>query len=233
MIKSLITSSFNELEFEPVAHKYTLLGRDMMPVSNVIKKFEEGFDLEGISYRYALKHGLDQDEVKKMWKDNSDNACDFGHNKHDFGERYFYEKNLIPQDGHERAIVKFWSEIPEHIIPVLCETRVYIKELGYAGTFDLLLQDTMTGSAIIVDYKTNKDLFKNFRGKMLLAPFDYLLDTPYNHYQLQLSLYQIPLESIGIHVSERWIIWLRENGTYSKYDTYNYTEHLIKELKCS
>lgn len=233
MIQSLITSSFNKLEFEPIAHKYTLDGKDMMPVSNVIKKFEEGFDLETISFNYAKKHGLNQDDVKKMWKDNSDSACDFGHERHDFGERYFYDRSLQPQNGHEEALVKFWNEIPDHIIPSLCETRVYIKELGYAGTFDLLLYDTINNSAIIVDYKTNKDLFKNFRGKMLLAPFDFLLDTPYNHYQLQLSLYQIPLEAIGINVTERWIIWLRGNGTYSKYDTYNYTEHLIKELKCS
>jgi hypothetical protein len=230
MIKSLITSSFNELEFEPVAHKYTLHGKDMMPVSNVIKRFEEGFDTEQKSFEYALKHGLNQDDVKKMWKDNSDAACDFGHQTHDFGERYFYEKNLKPQNGHEQAIVKFWSEIPEHIIPVLCETRVYIKQLGYAGTFDLLLQNTLDGTAIIVDYKTNKDLFKNFRGKMLKAPFEFLLDTPYNHYQLQLSLYQIPLETIDVKVSERWVIWLRGDGTYSKYETYDYTDHLIPEL---
>lgn len=231
MIKNLITSSFNKLEFEPIAHAYTLDGVDMKPVSNVLKNYYEEFDTETASFNYALKTGMTQQTVKDMWKSGSQAACDFGHERHDFGERYFYDRSLVPSDGHETAIVKFWNEIPSHIVPVLCETKVYTKRLRYAGTFDLLLKNTLDGSAIIVDYKTNKDLFKNFRGKMMLPPFDFLLDTPYNHYQLQLSLYQIPLEEIGITVSERWVIWLRADGSYSKYDTYNYTEHLIPTLK--
>jgi hypothetical protein len=77
------------------------------------------------------------------------------------------------------------------------------------------------------DYKTNEDLFKNYKEKKLLEPFDFLLDCPYNHYQIQLSLYQILLEQTNFFVSERWLIYLEADGNYKKYNCYNYTEYLI------
>lgn len=230
MIRELISSSFNSLEFEPIEHKYTLKGKNMTAVSNVIDFFCEDFP-EDAAVRYAEKNGMTVEEVKKKWKEIADKACDFGHETHDFGEHYFYDKSLIPLNLHQQAIVKFWSDLPDWITPIACETRVYTEELAYAGTFDLLIFDHKRNGYIIVDYKTNKDLFKNFRGKTMLEPFSFLLDNPYNHYQVQLSLYQIPLENIGVNVIDRWVIWLLPDGTYNKYETCDYTAHLKETLK--
>lgn len=231
MITTLLDSSFNNLHFEPVQHRYTLEGRELTSVSKVVETYEDLFDVESKSIEYAKRYNLNLEEVRESWKNTRDIACDFGHSVHNFGERYFYNKTQRPTNNHEFALVKFWKELPDWLRPIACEKRIYITEYGYAGTFDLLLHDVEHQGVIIVDYKTNKDLFKNFKGKKLFSPFDFLFDNPYNHYQLQLSLYQIPLENIGIKVLERWVIWLTSDGEYLKYKTEDYTAHLKQDLK--
>ena len=72
---------------------------------------------------------------------------------------------------------------------------------------------------------------KNFKGKKMLSLFDDLLDMPLNHYQLQLSFYQILFEQIGLKVEGRKIIWLKPDGEYDMYDTEDYTGILKEYLK--
>ena len=80
------------------------------------------------------------------------------------------------------------------------------------------------------DYKTNKDLYKNFRGERMLYPFNELLNCSFNVYQLQLSLYQLALEFIGFKVIGRRIIWLKDDSSYEKINTNSYTYNLYYAL---
>ena len=88
----------------------------------------------------------------------------------------------------------------------------------------------LAGKSLIPTHNTNKDLFKNYKGKTLLAPFEDLLDSPYNKYQLQLSMYQLLFEQCGFEVESRRIIWLKPNGTYENFKTEDLTQKLLKEL---
>ena len=83
---------------------------------------------------------------------------------------------------------------------------------------------------LIPTHNTNEDLFKNYKGKTLLEPFEDLLDSPYNKYQLQLSMYQLLFEQCGFEVESRRIIWLKPNGTFEIFKTKDYTEVLKLEL---
>jgi hypothetical protein len=65
----------------------------------------------------------------------------------------------------------------------------------------------------------------------MLAPFEDMLDMPYNHYQLQLSLYQILLEEQGYEVEANVLIWLLPNGNYQQYKTKNFTNILKEQLQ--
>ena len=66
----------------------------------------------------------------------------------------------------------------------------------------------------------------------MVEPFNDLLCCSFNHYQLQLSYYQILLEQIpGVKISGRKLIWIKEDGTYLLYNTEDYTEILKQELK--
>ena len=79
---------------------------------------------------------------------------------------------------------------------------------------------------LIPTHNTNKDLFKNFKGKRLKAPFNNLLDSPFDKYNIQLSMYQILFELTGYEVENRFIIWLKPDAEYEIY----YTQDLRKEI---
>src|SRR5690606_15679463 len=124
-------------------------------------------------------------------------------------EMFVNDRSLIPSTPHEEAVVKFWNDLPDFVVPVFLELRMYHKKYMFAGTTDVVLCNKRTGQFIIADYKTNKDLFYNFKNNKLQYPFHNLLDSPFNKYQLQLSYYQILLEQLNIKVSTRKIIWLK------------------------
>ena len=53
----------------------------------------------------------------------------------------------------------------------------------------------------------------------MLGPFEYKLDMPFSHYEIQLSYYQILIEQIlGITVSRRIVVYLGLDGEFTMYD---------------
>lgn len=162
--------------------------------------------------------------------------------------QYHKETNtLVPWFPKEEAIVKFMNDMPSSFHLVLNEAKVYSglnpnEELNpqtrYCGTFDLLYYydgegDPSKAGLVLMDYKTNKELYKEFsrsRSKMLYPPFEDLYDESFGIYTLQLSLYQLCLEDIGLKVLGRRIIWLKDDGTYEKIPTENVVDKLRKAV---
>ena len=214
-----------------VTHKYKPITGEQM-AENCVKKWQRDQDP---SYKY---YGLTKEEILSQWAVKSGHACEYGTEVHAFGESMFYymtgepEKILpecmdkfknglpCPTNPHEEAIVKFWGDLPENYVPVLAETKVFNRNgTPYAGTFDILFyyvdeKIPQKSGLIIFDYKTNEDLYKNFRGQKLLWPFNDMLDMSESYYTLQLSLYAIPLQNIGMDVVARRLIWVKPDGTY-------------------
>lgn len=160
-------------------------------------------------------------------------------------------KDRLTEDGgfkaiypKEESVVKFYEEIPRCIVPILAETRVYVEyeKSGYAGTFDILFyydadldENAKTkvkkSGLVIMDWKTNKDLYKNFKEQKLLPPFDHLLDMPLSTYKLQLSLYENALHKIGLDAVARRVLWLKPDGTYERIALESYRDKLEIELQ--
>lgn len=216
-----------------VTHKYRPIDGEQM-AENCVKKWQRDQDP---TYKY---YGMSKEEILAQWKVKSDNACEFGTNVHAFGESMFYYmteqpdkilpecKEQFDEDGphpanpHEEAVVKFWEDLPENFVPVLAETKVFNRNgTQYAGTFDILFYyvdepDSDKNGLVIFDYKTNEDLYKNYRGQTLLWPFNDMLDRNESYYTLQLGCYQVPLENLGYKVIGRRLIWVKPDGTYEK-----------------
>lgn len=235
--KKKIKDFFSELEFNSEKHVYKHRDRQLSSVSSVIKRYTEPFDAERISKFVAKKRGITQAEVLAEWEEKKNRACDKGNRVHDFGETHGYNLlgthniNLVPTDAYEQAVLNFWDSIPDHIEPFMFELQMFSRELGIAGTADIILYNNITGKFIIADYKTNIDLFKNFKDKTLLKPFEDLLDSPYNKYQIQLSLYQYLFEQCGFEVESRRLIWLKPDGTFEMFKTNNLIGRILPELK--
>lgn len=227
-----IQQPFNKLSFEETKHKYYVEGNPLSKsVSALIGDFYEHFDAQQVAPYSAAKAGVTTEEILKQWADINQESRDRGHRVHAFGEIYQFNRNLRPSCPQEEAIVKFWQDVPEHILPLAAELRMYHFKHLFAGTADIILFDTKTQTYIIADYKTNKDLLKNYKGKTMLGPFSHLLDNPLNHYAIQLSYYQLLLEQVGVKVSKRIIIWLGLDGNYQLFNTEDVTDILKQQLK--
>ena len=265
-IRKNIIERFKDLVFIEDGHKYFLNGVSLPSVSAVTHQFKNPFDADKISKNYAKKHGETPEYWLEKWKFNNLIATTTGTLVHEYGEsiawvrnghpervtdycksKYIKENNwLIPTRNKEKAILKFWNELPPNLHFVLAEAKVYsdsnpdIEKLKqqYCGTFDLLFYykhptDDSKSGLVIFDYKTNNDLYSSFNrdnNVMLLPPFNDLYDEDLSCYTLQLSCYQIPLEDMGYKVLGRRIIWLKEDGTYEKIALKDVTKTLRKVL---
>ena len=153
-VKIQILEYFKGLEFEEVQHKYVFNSKPIkISVSGLIKNYYKPFDSYSISLRIAERDGISQEEVLKGWDDEATKGINKGNKAHLFGEVYPFNRNLEPKDKYEEAIVKFWNDLPDTIVPVIMELRMFHKEFMFAGTADILLYNTVTGMFIIGDYK--------------------------------------------------------------------------------
>ena len=149
----------------------------------------------------------------------------------------YYESEHYKED----AVVRFYTDIPICFVPIMAEAKVFVtkEEYAYSGTFDLLMyydatlddKDDSKSGLVVMDWKTNKDLYKNFGNKTLLSPFDDFLDMSLSIYKIQLSAYQHCLENIGLKVIARRILWLLPDGTYNKIPTESLVKLLLIGLK--
>lgn len=267
-IRDKILQKFDGLTFIEEGHKYFLNGKEMECVSNVAHMFQEHIDtvkLATETYERNFNKPLSKyyrmtvDDIIDSWKKISNDACTTGTFHHEFGESAFYYmigeydrilpefKDRLTEDGgfkaihpKEESVVRFYEEIPQCIVPILAETRVFVEygKAGYAGTFDILFyydaeldgKEKSKSGLMVLDFKTNKDLYKNFKEQKLLAPFDGLLDMPLSVYKLQLSLYENALYKIGLKVVGRRILWLKPDGSYEKINLESYRERIDSEL---
>lgn len=222
-----IEAYFSDLHFIEDGHKYYVGDNKIQySVSGLVHKFIEYVDFDAIAAKKDIELGLPNGSHKQLWKKNSEYACALGTKVHFFGELYPLHRNIKPMQPKEAAIAKFWDDLPKHIVPAVLELGMYHKKHMFSGTADVLVYDTKKDIFYILDYKTNGDLFKNFKDKRLLEPFTDLQDSPINHYALQLSLYQILFEQTGYKVGHRKIIWLKDDGSYELYSLKDYTKEL-------
>lgn len=152
--KELFLEYFKDLEFDQFSHKYKV-GEKVLDksVTGLVGEFSEKFDTDKMSMFIAKKNGISQEEVLNQWKYIKDKACELGNRTHEFGEDYIFNRELIPTTPYQEAIVKFWGDLPVHLIPVIPELRMYHKDHMYAGTADIILYDKINSDFIIADYK--------------------------------------------------------------------------------
>ena len=211
---------FSDLKFDEPTHTYTVEETKLKSVSHFIGKYKNKFDADFMAPLVARKRGISTEEVLQEWEDVKYKSCELGTKVHLFGENYVNDGfKGEPSNGYEKAIVEFWKILPKHISPLIMELQMYNKDWGIAGTTDIILYNHNTNKLILADYKTNGNLFNNYKGQKMLAPFENYLDDSFNGYQLQLSMYQLLLEQTGYEVEKRIIVWLKPEGEFKCYMT--------------
>lgn len=232
-------------------------------VSGVGHRFiRDPFNEQLQATRYAAKNGKTAEYWIQQWKQNAFRATTLGTKTHEFGESLAYLRAghpelirdsikaqymerynyLAPIHPKEEAVVKFMDAMPDNLHLVLNETKVYsgknpiqernIKEL-ICGTFDMLYYDSDKNGFVILDYKTNANLYSEYNRKYrktLLPPFQDTIEEDLGLYTIQLSLYSLMLEDVGINVIDRRIVWLTNDGDYEIISVPDVSEKLRKVL---
>lgn len=183
-------------------------------VSSIIKRWQEPFDAEKMSSIVAKKKGLDQQAVLDEWDLIRDTAIVKGNACHDLGEQIAYLVSSGMPDVI--AIVKFWADFySEDLEIIMAEKPVFCAKYGFAGTPDLVAKkySTIDGTPynVMIDYKTNANIYKNYKGKRLLHPFDDMLDSPFSKYTIQQNLYKLALKENEIEIDEMYLVWTNED----------------------
>ena len=238
---------------------------ELPSVSSIIHQWEQEVDWDEKAEKKALSLGITTEELKKQWHENNIISTACGSKTHWFGEQamnmfigredltkqnmpfqFTEDGYLIPYCPKEWAVTQYYEDIMnnENVYPVMPEAKIYtnyndtfVMKQPYAGTFDILLAYRYKGEIVyaIHDFKTNKDLFKEYsitHNIRMLPPFDDMgfYEQPYHHYVIQLNCYQLGLMQLGLKIVDRCLIWLKEDGTYEKIKVPDITETLLKLL---
>ena len=227
--------AFSDLRFEEETHSYFLHGQRLPSVSSLIDNHYAKVDFTPMKKAIAIRENTSAEEIQSRWNKLRDDACEKGTDTHLYAEDYTGVE--IPDSPTKISAKIFLDELPEYFEIAIREARMFSKLFRYAGTSDLILKDKRYNTLVIADYKTNKDLFKNY-GQYMYAPFQDKIVCPYSKYELQLSYYQILLEDLGYKVSGRYIIHLLDadkcqSGTkpYLIYKTPDHTSELKELMK--
>lgn len=197
-MREFILSSFSGLEFIEEGHIYNLHNSDgtVVPTipsaSAIIHRFEQKDDWDEIAMRYAVKHDIDVNVVKRRWKENNLKATNSGSRDHLYGEymqkfvtngepdfceavKMQYEKGFfIPHGNKEIAVSKYWEDALKvnDIYPLLPEVKMFMP-LGnkygidevFCGTADITFAYKYNGKWVILleDYKTNASLTNDYK----------------------------------------------------------------------
>lgn len=222
-----IVSSFPGIIMEEETHTYKKDGRVIPSVSSCLTNFYPKFDPNLVKYS-AKKQNKSVSQLQAEWDKAGSDACIKGTSIHTFAEDYQVTP-IRPTKIEELAVIQWYMDLPEHQKVQFIECRIYFEDY-YAGTFDKLIYDESDDTYILSDWKTNKDLLKDY-GKKMYAPFDHLVSNNLHKYYLQLNHYALALKEKGFKIKEMKVVHLKPHQEdfptlYKSYDVPDYTDIL-------
>ncbi len=192
------------IRFYEEPHEYKLDdGRRLTSVTTYIKRFFPEFDSQTISARYALKHGLNQQDVLDAWEDKRRRAADFGTDIHAYAEAVLTGDQLptfrTPRHrAYCRMVDRCVAELTHAFELLDVEKIVFSHDDMLAGTVDIIMRDRQTGAIMIFDWKTSSKIETYCQYRTAFPPYDTeLTDCNLDHFRCQQNLYRRLLDTEG------------------------------------
>jgi len=161
-------------------------------------------------------YGMTKDEIKQLWEKNRVEASGAGTKLH-FDIECTYNKMQISNDSVEYKYFLNFYNAYKHLEPYRTEMLVYDEELRLAGSIDMIFR-CEDGTLEIYDWKRSKKIVKaNKWNKWIKSSvINYLPDTNYWHYALQLNTYKaILIKNYGMNVKDLFLVILHpDNKSY-------------------
>jgi hypothetical protein len=191
--------------FHEESHVYRYSGVKYDSVTTFLKIFKVPFDREYWSKRKAEERGVDVSVILNEWETKGDVSRNLGTLVHKFIEDFWSGENPeIPDDVDVKdRVLKFmevYNKRLHKLTPLKSELKIFSKKWRLAGTIDQPL--------LLFDPSTERDKHPKGRFKKLLRPFNNLYENDHNEYSIQISLYRLILEEIGIETESGFLLHL-------------------------
>ena len=233
--KELLDQKFDQFKFYQEDHHYEYNGEKIgISVTTLISSYANEFDSETIAERVATKENKTIEQVLKEWQRKNDWSCKKGSICHEYVQSIWSGSKWTPFQNKDIDKIKkqadqFYHDYKDRLQHLADEYIIGSEEYDIASAVDHLFINKLTGGLVMVDYKTNADIYKNEKyAKNMKIPLNELKDTTLNHYYLQLSIYKFIIEKYTeIEIEDMFIVWFSE-----KNDEYNIIEvpYLEKEV---
>ena len=200
------------IAFRSEGHRYVIDNNyGVTSVSQLIDEFFPEFDADiaiakmrnGNKWAPGHKYWeLDDDEIKRKWKEKGEKAARDGTELHKLIEMYYQKQSC---DSSEKEFEHFLSFTEDHptLEPIMTEWRIFDEEHRIAGTVDMIYKNE-NGTYTMYDWKRSKKVIDETDGQPITnnrwgeKGFGELNDidkTVFNKYCLQLNLYRHILET--------------------------------------
>jgi hypothetical protein len=204
------------VQYNDAEHKYFLGTYRYLSATQIVEHFKEQFDTEERSAYMVERYGMDQQYWKDDWKDTNGTSLIRGNKLHDTQEQFLYNRGY--DRIHNKDFVVYNMKLyksegsvdyykwPDGVYP---ELKAWRHDWHIAGRMDKPIFETINNVRYghIEDYKTNRKIRREgFNGRTMLGPLRHLQDCEFNHYALQLSIYQYMLEYFGFKPGVRRLI---------------------------
>jgi ATP-dependent exoDNAse (exonuclease V) beta subunit len=191
-LKIATNPSGQRVYFDEKAHRYFVGDVILTSVTTWIDSFFPVFDAEKIAPKYAKKHGLNVEDVLAEWEKSGEQASELGNAVHAYADANLKgEATCMTQfANHVEQVDKAIALLRKRFTYLGSEVIVFSLSLGLAGTIDLLMQDKANGDVVVFDWKTNRIIEKENLWQHGSEPIFHLEDCNFNHYALQVNVYQ-------------------------------------------
>ena len=217
-LQNLILRS-NEIDFNEQYHEYKHPQKKHIQFTSgttAIKDFHDHFDAEKISTTLAKGDEIKKAELLRDWSCSGPKGtyihrlaelyCMDLMGEYDFPAGYDNVQFRVIADYVDSLLLSGWKILRPELI-------IWDEELQISGMADLVLYNSKN-EVSIVDYKTCKRIeIVAYNNKTMKGALSHLPDTKFNHYALQLSLYQYMLEKNSpVKIVQRVLIQSSEDG---------------------
>lgn len=197
------------ISFDELNHIYTIKNITIKPISvtTLIHKYFPIFNADEVINKIKLSNNtntskyfnLSDVEIKKLWKDNADEASHRGTIMHQNIE-HFLTKGIVinPVTKEFTLFMNFWEQCKKLYTDFnfyKSEWIIYDDTALIAGSIDCILENSTNGDLIIIDWKRSKEIKYDNKYQKGKAPFDNFPDCNFSHYSLQLNFYRHILEN--------------------------------------
>ena len=256
----LIWHKFNRYRFEEKNHSYYYGDKRVnCSVTQFTHRFFQEFDSDTIATKYALKNGLDKQEVLDKWTKEGLISSITGTIIHSYLENAKRGKvfeidyteaekhNILPEVKEKLSILlpqveAFHQDTLNRLFPIQLEYTVGIEDV-IAGNVDMLCWNQKAQEFQIWDYKNLKNMTttNNF-GQKGKDSFSTLPDCHLVKYSIQLNIYKAIIQrQLGIQIGKCYLVHfnsLKQSDDFDIYECYDLQrecnielDRLINEVK--